>query len=231
MKRLHVLLFLFFGLLLFPVDSNAEQIFVCGGTEVFGEGPVSVLREAYAALGYTLVMKRVPSARSLVESNSGRCDGELGRIADISMRFPNLIQVDVPIFWIDLVAISTRKDRNIRTWKDLSGKSVSYQTGALIIEDNLPPTLKRVVKSPTPGKALDLLRQGRVDVVVDTRRDAERALEDMDWSGAVIHEPPLEQVNIYHYVHKKNRALVPKLEAVLRKMQKQGRIRSILQDH
>ncbi|WP_147820859.1 substrate-binding periplasmic protein [Salidesulfovibrio onnuriiensis] len=230
MRIPRVLLVAFFLLLLVPVRSLAAgQVLVCGiDDEPFGPGPVKVLREAYAALGYNLAIRRLPNARSVEEANAGRCDGELGRVSGISDKFPNLIMVDVPIYQIELVAVSMRRDWDIRTWKDLGGKCVAHLSGTVIIEKNLPEDMEHEIKVQSVAKALTLLEEGRADVVVTTRGHLKKILSDMNFHGLVVHEPSLEQVCIYHYLHKKDRALVRKLEAVLRKMQQQGRISSIL---
>ena len=43
-------------------------------------------------------------------------------------------------------------------------------------------------------------------------------------------EPPLETVQFYHYLHKKNRSLIPGIDAVLRSMQASGRVAEIKTD-
>lgn len=231
MKAFCLFLVVWIIAMLSPVPVRAGgQVVICGGSdEPFGPGPVRVLREAYAALGYVLAVKRFPNARSIVEASEGKCDGELGRIAGITNKYPDLIMVDVPVFWLDIVACTLDKGSAINTWSDLSGKRVSHLSGTIIIEDNLPPDA-REVKVQSIETAFEQLRKGRVDVVVATNRRARLVKEQEGLHGFDIHEPPLERINIYHYLHKKDRALAKKLEAVLKKMDEQGRIARILRE-
>ncbi len=219
-------LLLTFALLLTATAAFAFRNFIICGTDFmpFGPGPEKVLREAYAALGYNLVVHRMPIPRSLEESNMGRFEGELARVGGIESRYKNLVRVDVPIFDLEVVAVTKDKSRRIREWSDLGGLTVAYPRGAIIMEQNLPENVGHLAPFLSLEKGMALLLAGRADVLLSSRKN----LAGDDLEGLYVQEPPLEHVHVYHYLHKKNRALVPKLEAVLRKMREQGRIARIL---
>ena len=46
------------------------------------------LGEAYRRIGYHMVLRPLPSARSIEAANSGETDAEAGRVAEIGDRYP-----------------------------------------------------------------------------------------------------------------------------------------------
>lgn len=58
---------------------------------------VAVVKEAYKRIGYDMDIQWLTGKKALEKSNSGENDGELQRIDGISRKFPNLIQVPIPI--------------------------------------------------------------------------------------------------------------------------------------
>ena len=46
-------------------------------------------------------------------------------------------------------------------------------------------------------------------------------------SGIRILEPPVDQLVLYHYLHKRHAALAEKLEAVLTRMEQEGELKTI----
>lgn len=223
-------IFLLVGALCISVSASAEHVVVVTSDDnPFGPGIERVLRQAYAALGHSLAVKRLPTARSIEESNTGRYDGELARVSGITSRYPNLIMVDVPIARLDIVAVTKRRDLKIRKWSDLSGLSVCYPAGALLIERKLPADVLHDAVLQDLEHAFALMDNGRADVVVSSRPHIEWTMRSINRDGYLLHEPPLERVVLYHYLHKKNRALARNLESVLIKMKQQGRIKRILE--
>lgn len=45
--------------------------------------------------------------------------------------------------------------------------------------------------------------------------------------GISMLSPPLMQINLFHYLHKKNQSLIPRITVILEKMEKEGQIEKI----
>lgn len=56
-----------------------------------------VLKEAYGRLGIDIRVSGRPAQRAIHDANSGAVDGELYRIKDVHLKYPNLMMVPVPV--------------------------------------------------------------------------------------------------------------------------------------
>ena len=188
-----------------------------------------ILEEAYARIGYVAAFAEVPAERALVMSDSGTVDGEAGRAAVIEPRCPNLVRVPTPIYINRVVGI-TRQDGITpnTTWEDLS----SYRVGVLLGYRNIgkrTALMNRVVVSSYP-QLFNLLLQGRVDVAVVEYFDVLPALRSLDMKTVRLLLPPLSFTPMYHYLHRRHAALVPKVNGALREMAAEGRMESIVRE-
>ncbi len=63
----------------------------------------------------------------------------------------------------------------------------------------------------------------RLDVILMLKSDGDRFLkENAGFEKVRMLEPPLYSVPLFHFLHKKHRALIPKLEPIFKKMLKDG---------
>jgi polar amino acid transport system substrate-binding protein len=185
----------------------------------------AVLTEAYAKLGLTPRFKEVPAARALAESASGRTDGELHRMAGLSARYPQLLQVPVPVNWFDAVVV-TRTARFVPNgWASLRPYKIGYHRGIQAFERGIAGM--RTDAAPTNELMLLKLQNGRTDIALMSDVEARELLSKMDAADLRILEPAIERVQLFHYMHKKNAALLPRLEAVLKTMEADGAIAAI----
>ncbi len=83
---------------------------------------------------------------------------------------------------------------------------------------------ERVRRVKDMSHGLVLLLAGELDVLVDERRHSQREIVFMGVDSVRILEPSIEKIPLYHYVHKKNADLIPKLTRVLEKMTDDGKI-------
>lgn len=182
---------------------------------------MAILKKAYAGIGYSLIKWNLPVARSLVESNAGRIDGEVHRIKAIEDEFPNLIRVTIPINILEGMAVSCSKSLPVNGWASLTPYRVGVQTGIRFAEIGTRD-LPNVTHMPSQGKLFDMLFSKRLDVVIADRQDAYHQTLRKQGKCIYIHEPPLTSAPLYHYLHKKHAALVPALTKILQNMRDSG---------
>jgi len=72
-----------------------------------------------------------------------------------------------------------------------------------------------------------ILDAGRADVAISTRLEGLLTIKKLNLSGITVLEPLLEEIPLYHYLHKKHVLLVPKLAAILKRMEQEGQIKEI----
>ncbi|GGC68559.1 substrate-binding periplasmic protein [Undibacterium terreum] len=195
---------------------------------VVGRVTMEVVTQAYAQLGITVNFVRAPTRRRLLAAEQGETDG-IASTLDQSIYNPegrssNLIQLQTPIGREDFVVFSKHTMLTINGYASLSPYKIGYVIGVRMTEERFKGM--RTDIAPNQESLFKKLDAGRTDVVIDARSGicTARRLKLMD---IVALEPPLETLDFYHYVNKKHRDLVPRLEAVLQKMKQDGSIKKI----
>lgn len=187
-----------------------------------------VVKEAYAQLGVKAVWRRLPAGRSLQMADAGKgIDGELFRISGVARRYPNLIRVPTPVNRREGTAFA-RQDLTLNGWSGLARYRVGIQTGIKFAERGTRGIPRTVVS--TNEQLFRMLAGGRIDVIVVSLVSGLKTLKQLRLSGVHPLRPPLQSYDLYHYLHKKHRSLVPGLNAVLQKMQADGRTGQIRRD-
>ncbi len=179
-----------------------------------------VVGEALSRMGMRLRTVRLPAERGLMNANAGIEDGEMSRIAGLERLYPNLVRVPEKVFDWDFVAFARRPIRLDRGWASLKSYSVGIITGWKIYEINVPPGTW-VVKVRGPDQLFRLLQRGRVDIILYEKWNGRYRIQRARRSVIMLH-PRLARRAMFIYLHKRHRALVPRLAAVLREMKRDG---------
>jgi polar amino acid transport system substrate-binding protein len=193
--------------------------------QVLEQATRRVLTEAYARLGISVKFKEVPAARALAESASGHADGELHRMAGLSARYRQLLQVGVPVNWFDAIVVTRSASFVPDGWSSLRPYKIGYHRGIQAFERGIAGM--RTDSAPTNALVLVKLQKGRTDIAVMSDVEARELLATFKDTRLRILAPPLERIELYHYVHARNADLVPRLEVILRQMQADGSIAAI----
>ena len=183
-----------------------------------------VLEEAYAKLGIEFEFRELPNVRALVTANSGGTDGDFLRFAGVEQTYPNLVMISVPIGYVDIVVYTKETDFTVEGWQSLAPYSIGIVRGFKLAEANTEGMNVEAVN--TVEQAFLKLNAGRTDIVVESI-SGQCWLKDLDVSGIRILEPPVDQLVLYHYLHKRHAALAEKLEAILTRMEQEGELKTI----
>lgn len=184
-----------------------------------------VLRVAYAKLGITIHAQELPAARALALSNDGTMDGEVNRIEGMEKLYPNLIRVPVAINQVDGVAFTKGLNFPVSGWESLRPYRVGTRIGLKFAEQGTAGMY--VERVPSVEQSFAKLAAGRVDVVVETRLSGLWQVKAAGLQGITVLEPPLIKHHLFHYLHKKHAPLVPRITAVLEKMQADGQLQAL----
>ena len=173
------------------------------------------VKEAYRSLGYELQLGQYPWKRSALVVSQGQADAELARIKSFGKLYPNLVMVPFPVAQIEVVVI-TASDINIRHWDELKAYRVGHVGGLLLAKERLKghPNVSVV---PGHEHLLKMLERGRIDVAVDARITAIEAIKSSGMDDIRVIDPPLETLDLYHFVNKQHKALVPRLAEIFRR--------------
>jgi len=189
-----------------------------------------ILKVVYARMKVPMALLDMPAKRALAESSTGRIDGEVQRIFDVGNEYPTLLPVRPPINCIEPSAFvkSSRKimDR-AHGWDSIRGLTVGIVRGVGSSERGTAG-MPRVVPIDTLDQAMLMLEGERVDVVVSDRFSGLVSVKKLGLQNSIVAlSPPFEKIYIYHFLHKKHAALVPKVESVLQQMASTGELEEL----
>ena len=183
-----------------------------------------LLGKAYRNLGIEMGVVKFPASRALVEANLGNAtDGELIRISGLTKQFPNLIEVPVRIANFRISVFSKNTTFKVDGWPSLKPYEIAFMRGFKGMEKHADGL--KVYRTVSSEAALRMVHTDRTDIAVLPHLDGLILLQKLKMTGEVRYLlPPLEDVQLYHYLHKKHENLVPKITGELKKMEMNGEI-------
>ena len=217
--RIYILQCIF---LLFVADAVHALTFSGGKENIVHQVSAHILDRAYERIDIHPEFIFLQLQESLNASNSGKTDGEISRIKKITKRYPNLVEVPVVLNYVEGIAFGKDSTVKIRSWSDLSSYKIAITKGAKFIEHGTEG-MNRVFTNSF-YESFELLNNNEVDLVVAPKTSGlfiihKYKYEEVKFVGSV-----LQRLNLYHFLHKKNINLVPKITPVLESMKKSGEI-------
>jgi polar amino acid transport system substrate-binding protein len=185
-----------------------------------------ILREAYARLGYEIELLGYPAERALLMANTGLVDGEAGRVSVVEKAYSNLIRVPTPLYLNRIAILTTGAEIDpARGWGQFSDCRTCIRNGYKFLESKVGGENIHVVSSYE--KMIQLLKNDRVDVGLAEFFDILPTLGKVGMGNVRVLCEPMASNPMYHYLHKRHADLVPRIDAVLRDMVAEGRLKAI----
>lgn len=184
-----------------------------------------VLSEAYQRIGIAIEVEELPAERALMLADSGTVDGEAGRMTAIESVTSNLVRISVPIFTAKTYVFTRDLKIQVDGFNSLRPYKIGILTGYKFVEKMVADMDHVIV--PKYEDLFFMLNDGYVDVVIMAERDGVSTLKSMGLISIQPLTPPLDESPMYHYLHVRHNALVPRITTVLEDMQREGRIQAI----
>lgn len=226
MKYISIGLLFYIKLYIGLVNATELQFSMLDGSEAQNIG-LCVVQEVYRKFNITTSFWKLPSSRSISLSNTGKFDGELARIEGISKNYENLIIIPIPTLHLKGMAFSKQHtDFTPNGFKSLSAYTVIINSGAMFAKKGTDgfPHVKQI-RSYT--SVFDMLNRDRGDFAIAPYSNGLGILRRLNLLNIKIHQPPLIEIPLFHYLHRKNRYLVLPIQMELKKMSDSGRIDDI----
>jgi len=185
-----------------------------------------ILKLAYKRLGIPIIIVDMPGKRALVESSEGRIDGEVHRIFSIGKDYPTLIRVPTPINYIEPTAFSKRSNFSVSGCSDLKEHRIGIIRGVKHAE-NCTEGMKKVHIVNNSRLLMQILHKDRVDIVITARINGLLQIKELNLDSIYAMSPPLSREPVYHYLHEKHEALVPKINLVFKEMKENGTLEKL----
>ncbi|MBB4368946.1 ABC-type amino acid transport substrate-binding protein [Bradyrhizobium sp. cir1] len=186
-----------------------------------------MLRAVYAKLNIKLEFEDVPGKRALALSSAGEVDGEIQRIGTLSRDYPTLVQVTPAINYIEPAVFTTKLHFDVAGWDSIRDYSIGIVRGVGSSESGTRG-MARVTATTGLESMVKMLDADRFDVMVTDLFSGLVAVRKLNLQTRIYPlSPPLERIHIYHYLHERHRALVPKVGQVIAQMEASGELATL----
>lgn len=190
----------------------------------------ALLTAIYAEAGLSVEFIPLPGKRALIESSSGRVDGEAQRIFEIGVEYPSLVRVPTSFISWQFTAFSKQPNAVFDSWHSLKDQNVAMVRGIKYAELGLESAkVKNVSVVSDLVEMLSFLEAGFVDVAISSEFNGRLQIARRGYKNIHIHTPPIGELKLFHYLHQKNAKHVPKLNQAIIKLKQQGQLAVIRQ--
>lgn len=184
-----------------------------------------VLEVAARRINITVVARPMPAERGVVEASMGQLDGAVGRSLGVEQKYPELLRVPEPVYHYAPTAYSYMRPDVRGGWAALRSYSLCIRRGLQLTTVRTRDMARQQLADEV--SMLRMLKEGGCEVaIMDRNEPAAKAAMAAD-PGLAQLRPPLEEMPLYIYLHKRHAALVPKLAAVLRQMRSDGSLQKL----
>ena len=182
---------------------------------------VNILKNVYQHAGVKVAFEFLPAGRSIKVANAGIFDGEALRTVKAAAQYPNLLQVKVPLVEDGLVAWAAKDIGPILSRGDFSSLRVGVKLGDVAIQKYAKGA--EIFSTPNTLQAAKMLVRDRIDIVLAWKRN---------FLPIIASTPEFRKIHAvskdlyvakgYHFLHKKHKDLVPRIEDSLRELWADG---------
>lgn len=187
-----------------------------------------ILIESYKLLDIDLKVFHIPGSKALRYAQAGSVDGEVSRIVGVDQQFPNLIRVPEAVSYLEAAVFTKEVDIEVNDWDSLQPYVIGVPFGATFVTEHTK-NLKQVLV-PSDIHLLTMLALDELELVVNPLIDGlGRIRQQQLFHVRLLHES-LSREYLYHYLHKKHEALVPKIADAIHSLKESGRLEEIRQE-
>jgi polar amino acid transport system substrate-binding protein len=216
-----------------PITTVQAQTLVLSRVDLVAGGPLigiaeNLRSEISRRTGLTLVVEALPALRAAYMANSGELDGALGRVIEVAQTYPNLLVVPTPVAKTPLAMYVSRPELMTETRDRLGKGRVAMMRGILATAKH--GAGMAVTESSSFETSFEMLQAGRVDAALLMYADAATYLGSHAMTGIFLWHWAWAEEPLYLLLNKKHQALVPKIDAALVRMKREGVIDRIYND-
>ncbi len=214
-------------LTLWAFSARADEGFTVAYNEATA-GLVPVMKAAYADIGMQPVFVMVPSERALAQTDKGYYDADLSRVISVLSDYPNLVHLNEPIKQTELYPyVRAQSLIVIHRASELQFRTVGFVRGSKLAEGFVRSEGLESVVVNNAAALHAMLAAGRFDVALISSTQL-GSQSGVITAGAVRAGPSLRSEMSVHVLHRRHADLIPRLDAALKAMRKDGRLAALL---
>lgn len=213
-----------FGIFFATCVHSQETLVFPSFTNTMDAIGAKILRTAYGRIDIEISIVKYPGKRSLHEANLGRIDGEIQRVIGLENHYPNLIRVPTPVNYVEPYFFSKNRDIALDNCQALENHTVGIVRG-VIYQEKCSKNARKVIVVDDFSVLMKLIDTGRIDVAIAAKVNGQSGLVRQNITSVyLLSPPPLKPIELYHYLHKKNASLVPRINQILKEMEVSGEL-------
>jgi len=187
-----------------------------------------IIPKIYEKLNIDVEISPKPGKRAQAYATSGKRDGEIMRIWTYGIENKTTLRVPTPYYKLETMAF-IKKDSNViinskddlKNYKLLKVRGVKHT-------NNITSGLQNVQDVESTEKMMKFLQANRADVALTNTVDGLLILKKLGYSNIVPIDKPLAELDLYHYLHKKNKHLIPKVDKIIKQMKANGELQKVI---
>jgi hypothetical protein len=190
-----------------------------------------VLPKIYERLNLKIQIHPRPGERAQKEAVTGMKDGEIMRIWSYGESNPTMIRVPTAYYFLETMAfIKKGRAINLSGKEDLKRYRLVKVRGVMHT-DAITNGMPMVHTINGTAQMMRFLEKDRADVALTNTMDGILSLRALGYADKVVSiEKPLAVLELYHYVHKKHKALVPKIDSIIKEMKQSGELSRLVKE-
>ena len=185
-----------------------------------------VMGRIYRQLQVDWRLLRIPTDDAISGANSGVVDGELVRIKGVEDSLSRLQRIPYPIARIKLIAYTAEGSDAVTNIADLAERSIAVIRG-VALTDGLTKGQERHYADTVEG-LFRLMETNQADIVLTFRLDAELYLQSIDQQSRYVASEPLMEVEMFHYLHKRNADLIDRVSRHMQRLEQTGELERMI---
>jgi len=210
-------------------EDNGSTTIVLGAADITsGHLCGNIIKKAYRRMGIDAQIKYLPAARSLALSSQGSLDGEVSRVFSVGERYKTLVRVPASYLSFHGKVFTLKPSVKVNKPLDLKNYSSGILNG-IVYSEKLTQSYRRIYGN-SASQLFNMLIADHLnmDLVILTEVTGRTAIAlEFPNAGIKMAEGNLMDLPVYHYLHESKKALLPKIEAVIRTMLASGEIEAI----
>jgi hypothetical protein len=188
-----------------------------------------IIPQIYKKLGIDIPITALPGKRAVLETVSGRKDGEIMRIWSYGIEHPETIRVPTPYYQLETMGFfKDGTNIDVKSAQDLARYSVRKVRGVKHT-NTITAGLKSVYDYDDTESMLLALSSSRNAIALTHTADGIYAINKFALEGIKLIDEPLARFPLFHYLHKKNAHLVEKVDRVIREMKGSGELDKLIE--
>ena len=187
-----------------------------------------IIQKIYSKLKINIKISSYPGKRAIEESSKGIIAGEVCRFYEFGEEHPTLIRIPTPISYSLPSVFSNKKDININGWNSISKYRIGIIKG-IIYSEKGTKDMPNVTRVSTIEQLAQMILLNRIDLFITSKYNGFLTLKKLKLDKKIyILSPPIQkEMKLYNYIHEKHKKLVPKIEAIVKEMKKNGEIENL----